>query len=123
MSAQTDERGELAKKAGELEQKLQRLQAAEDIEDHVLAFVEKVRGQVDVLDVAGRRRLLEIILEDVTCHGDHAIVRTVIPPLDTELSGQPCVLPQGDQGREARVSALRALPAFGYTGSKGVRHA
>lgn len=94
MSALTVERDELTKTAMELEQKLQRLQAVEDIEDHVLAFVEKVRGKVDMLDAGGRRRLLELVLEDGTCHSDHAIVRTVIPPPDTELSGQLGVPPQ-----------------------------
>lgn len=97
MGALTDERDQCADKERDVGQKLLRLQAVEGMEEQ------------------GRRRLLEIILEDVTCHGDHAIVRTVIPLLDTELSGQPCVLPQGDQGGEACVSALHELPSVGYT--------
>ena len=106
MSALTDERDELTQKAEELKQRLRdpflgqvgfdpgavaarRLQAVED-EDHVLAFVERVRDKMDGLDSAGRR-LLELVLEDATCHSDHAIVRTVIPPADSEASGQLCI--------------------------------
>ncbi|GEM_PF-3936793 len=100
MSALTDERDELTKKAEELKQRLRRLQAVED-EDHVLAFVERVRDKMDVLDSAGRR-LLELVLEDATCHSDHTIVRTVIPPADSEASGQLCIPPPEKGDREKR---------------------
>lgn len=106
MSALTEERSQLEEKVKSLEARLLRLQQVEGIEDHVLAFVEKIRDKVDVLDEAGRRRVLELVFEDVTCHSDHAIIRTVIPPLYREPSGQLAASPQGgDRGKASHPPA------------------
>ncbi len=52
-------------------------------------------GPKPFLGARRRRRILELVLEDVTCHRHYAIVRTVIPPLDKEPSGQLDASPQG----------------------------
>lgn len=84
MDALKSEREDLEQRARELERQLMRLEMTEDQEAQVLAFAERVSQGLANLTFAERQELLRLLVEDVTCYDDKAVIHTIIPTPSAE---------------------------------------
>jgi len=84
MDALKTDKEELERRAQELERQLTTLELTEEQEAQALAFAEKVRNGLTNLEFAERQELLRLLVEDVTCYDDKAIIHTIIPPSPSE---------------------------------------
>jgi len=73
------EKEDLERRAGELERQLTALEMTEEQEAQALAFAEKVRSGLGSLDFAEKQELFRLLVEDVTCYDDKAVIHTIIP--------------------------------------------
>ena len=70
---------ELTSVIRDLETKLSRLELTTEQEESAIKFAERVNSGLENLDFEGRQQLIRLLVEDVTCHPDRAIVRTIVP--------------------------------------------
>lgn len=99
MEALKAEQAGLQPRVAELERQLLRLQVTQEQEAQALAFAQKVSDGLEHLDFAGRQQLIRLVVENVTCYDDQAVVRTIIPTATSDATGQLCPSPrEGGQG-------------------------
>ena len=73
------EKEELGHRVRELERQLTALELTEEQEAQALAFAERVRSGLGNLSFAEKQELFRLLVEDVTCYEDKAVIRTIIP--------------------------------------------
>ena len=79
MDALKSEKEDLECRGGELERQLTSLELTEEQEAQALAFADRVRSGLGNLEFAEKQELFRLLVEDVTCYDDKAVIHTIIP--------------------------------------------
>ena len=87
MKGLSQESEELTSVIHDLETKLSQLELTTHQEESAIRFAERVNSGLENLDFEGRQQLIRLLVEDVTCHPDRAVVRTIVPtdPPDDDM--------------------------------------
>lgn len=93
--------GELQVRAAQLEQRLSRLELTAEQEASAVRFAERARMGLAHLTYNERQELMRLLVEDVTCEREHAVVRTVIPLDDGKSDVSLCSPIQGGRVEES----------------------